>query len=226
MLLNLPNELLFYIFTFTDLRDLYRLLLCSKQTKIMVDIFITWKHKVCIKIFCKYQYFDFGSKIIHGKFIEYYDAKNTIIERSTEYVNGYKHGYEIEFYKSGALLSTSTYVNGKRHGICKTYYNDGRLNTLACYNYDNLHGVYYEYCCNGKVRREVNYYMGRRHGLETIYWECYCFGWPPWSDGYHEDKLCKLRIIYKSIMFDNDIKIYEKTYNKSGNIDKYTKFKQ
>jgi len=71
--------------------------------------------------------------------------------------NGYKHGADITWFKSGQKLRQTYYIDGKRHGVDTEWYD------------------------NGQMCRQMNYKNGKMHGVESQ-WRSLS-SWPGWRVG-------------------------------------------
>jgi len=79
------------------------------------------------------EFFDF--RIIDGvEVITKSCYKNGVNIKSTDMVNGKKHGPEIEFYESGIPKSAKSYSYGERNGLSVFYKEDGSTDYIETHN--------------------------------------------------------------------------------------------
>ncbi len=83
------------------------------------------------------------------------------------YVNGIKHGEEIEYYDNGQINRICYYVNGKLNGESKKYNYDGTLENLEYYEEDCRHGECKYYNENGLLDEVINYINDCMDGNEN-----------------------------------------------------------
>ena len=88
------------------------------------------------------------------------------VVRKYTYVNGEKHGAQVEWFDDGQLFKKHNYVNEKQHGIQRNWNSNGQLSYE--YNYENgkKHGIQRSWNSTGKLNYEHNYVNGKRHGVQ------------------------------------------------------------
>ncbi len=83
-------------------------------------------------------------------------------------LNGYRHGYHIEFFRS-SIQSIKLTRNNSLHGIEIGYYSDGSIRWIRQWQRNKLHGADIDFI-NGKTRWINHRYQGRLHGIEISYY--------------------------------------------------------
>jgi antitoxin component YwqK of YwqJK toxin-antitoxin module len=102
---------------------------------------------------------------MEGMYKSYYNSNDELIMKPKlfcNYVNGIKHGEEIEFYDNQSpgdyqINRICYYVNGKINGESKKYNYDGTLENLEYYEEDCRHGECKYYNENGLLDEVINY---------------------------------------------------------------------
>lgn len=85
----------------------------------------------------------------HGVIILKLDG--TKVTRETNYLQGLKHGKEIEFYENGELASERIYLEGKREKVHRGWYPDGKDRFYYEYENDLMHGNLWEWKPDGSL---------------------------------------------------------------------------
>lgn len=86
---------------------------------------------------------DYDRGRIHGRYIEYDDCGNKLVEAHYQY--GVLHGISKKYAKSNVIASMEEYVEGKLHGI-QSYYRNGKIDHEITYTDGVKNGAYTYYC--------------------------------------------------------------------------------
>lgn len=98
---------------------------------------------------------DYDRGRIHGRYIEYDDFGNKIIDAHYQY--GVLHGICKKYAKSNVIASMGEYVEGKLHGI-QSYYRNGKIDHEITYKDGVKDGAYTYYCpITGAISRIDQY---------------------------------------------------------------------
>lgn len=114
--------------------------------------------------------------------IEYYPSGAVL--SSASYKDGVKHGHFQTFTEEGQVLSTREFKEGVEEGVHLYFYPDGKLKSQIPYQKGLLDGEVRLYHPNGVLKRSITYRMGKRHGLDTLN---YINGSPLLKAEYRED---------------------------------------
>lgn len=94
-----------------------------------------------------------------------YTPERNAPEKTYSYVDGVLNGPYLEFDDRGRIQLAANYRAGQLHGPYGTF-RIGTPTLTATYVDGQLHGPMAEYFSrNGKIKQEVNYKMGKKHGL-------------------------------------------------------------
>ena len=66
---------------------------------------------------------------------------NGQLEYFIPYINGFKNGLAIWWYRNGKLMYETNYENGVYHKFDKFYASDGNLLRVSTFHYRSSHGV-------------------------------------------------------------------------------------
>ena len=95
--------------------------------------------------------------VMEGQYKSYYNEDIIKPKLFCNYVNGVKHGEEIEYYDNNQIAHTCNYVNGDLHGILKRYYSNGNLECEENYEYNYREGASCYYNKNSLLDEVINY---------------------------------------------------------------------
>jgi antitoxin component YwqK of YwqJK toxin-antitoxin module len=101
--------------------------------------------------------------IKHGEEIEYYDNQSPgdyQIARICSYINGKLNGESKQYHYDGKLENLEYYEEDCRQGECKYYNQNGFLNEVINYINDSMDGKYYKYQ-DGILETECEYYYSQ-----------------------------------------------------------------
>ncbi len=104
----------------------------------------------------------------NGVLISNYDL-NTVRSK-IEYVEGKKHGAELQWYKNGDPLLERFYVKGFKTGVHKSWWENGNLKFE--YHFNNrgeFHGTMREWYQSGDFYRSFNYRNGKEVGAQRLW---------------------------------------------------------
>lgn len=76
------------------------------------------------------------------------------------YVCGNKHGFTIEWDRSGNLYHQTAYRHGKLHGASVGWYESGKIRRHVTYVNDKIQGERMKWYSNGQLRERVQYDNG------------------------------------------------------------------
>lgn len=87
----------------------------------------------------------------------------------TKVKEGVKHGLEKVYYNSGELAFKVTNINGKRDGAMHWYDRQGNHLEVIHYQMGKRHGINNIFFADGILRISVNYINDHKEGLEKYY---------------------------------------------------------
>jgi antitoxin component YwqK of YwqJK toxin-antitoxin module len=104
---------------------------------------------------------------LHGKVTAFENGKK---KRETQYVDGLKHGIEIDYYPTGEVWTETTFMSGKEHGEQRHYNSKTkRLDMIRNYKHGVVHGKYQEFANNGEIEHEKTFTEGQLDGVWKMY---------------------------------------------------------
>ncbi|GAA4933458.1 hypothetical protein GCM10023314_02400 [Algibacter agarivorans] len=110
----------------------------------------------------------FNKSPFNGVLVTYYETET--FKSKIEYVEGRKHGYEKQWYRSGDKLIERFYKEGFKTGIHKSWWNDGTQKFEYHFNdKGEFHGIVKEWYKNGKMFRDFNYIAGKEIGRQRMW---------------------------------------------------------
>jgi len=134
-LLDLPYDVLFYLFDIINDPEVFYMLSRSCRTLLQISLDSNIQERAKIRM----------SKQIHQ--VTYSRTVSFFI-----LPNGYKHGEYTEIYNStGQLCEKCFYLDNKMNGEYKAWYSDGTLSEVCYFKNDSLDGEYRSYHMNGRV---------------------------------------------------------------------------
>ena len=108
----------------------------------------------------KIEYYNNGqiSKIIHykngekhGEEIEYFENKENVVEKYSNYNKGLFDGVKIKYSHNNDTLEYETYILGKKNGKCIYYDYKGKIRNVIDFKNDKFDGDYIKYFDNGRI---------------------------------------------------------------------------
>jgi hypothetical protein len=114
--------------------------------------------------------FDTSGNFIHDDTMSFPTGNITIkydngnLHKFSPYLNGLKHGTEIEYYRNGVIKSKTNYKFNEYHGTSEGFYDNGQRRSLIHYKFGRRDSVMRTYHENGKIDRENYYVNGQSEG--------------------------------------------------------------
>lgn len=103
-----------------------------------------------------------------GTLVSYYKTEK--LKSKIQYINGKKHGAEIQWYINGNKLMERFYHEGFKTGIHKSWWEDGKPKFEYHFNQKGeFHGTVKEWYKNGQPYRYCNYVEGKEHGSQRMW---------------------------------------------------------
>jgi hypothetical protein len=93
--------------------------------------------------------------------IEYQCDVSGILIRTTDYLDGMKHGSEIIYQRNGQELQITEYLNDKKNGCKTSYYENGHICSQYTFKDDILDGPFEQYTNSGKCLAIGEYISGK-----------------------------------------------------------------
>jgi antitoxin component YwqK of YwqJK toxin-antitoxin module len=103
----------------------------------------------------------------HGWLVEFY-PDGTLLSRSAV-VDGRLHGLSEGWYSNGQIQIRETYQRGLAHGVRIKWYPDGTTQSVAHLAEGHYHGPYRRWHENGLLAEEVEFQRGHPHGWARSY---------------------------------------------------------
>lgn len=91
---------------------------------------------------------------------KYYYENTKQLKTIIPYVEGYRQGKAINYYKDGIVCLETEYKRGLKHGKYVWNYQNGKPYRVVHYASDILHGTYQEYQRSGKLKFEAEFFRG------------------------------------------------------------------
>lgn len=120
-----------------------------------------------------YKVIPYNNKHKYNGLVLEYSLITGILIKEEPYIDGIMHGLERSWYNSGQPKSTQTYINGKRHGENIEYYPNGVVHEIhnyemgeltgLCQLFSEIHGLKYK--CTYKKGIHVGYARGFDRGV-------------------------------------------------------------
>lgn len=96
-------------------------------------------------------------------------------EKDTEWVHGYKQGYEHGLWRhydsSGRLLMERMYDRGKKVGLLQTWWPNGKRQWLYHFKDDEYEGECMEWNEQGRMIRQMHYQSGQEQGSQKTWYD-------------------------------------------------------
>lgn len=119
----------------------------------------------------------FQNDFLHGRYETYFEENNkskSVLKTIHSFKNGFLDGFCKHFYPNGKLKAQCFFSKNLLCGTLKEYQGSTNLPIKEeKYHNGHLHGPQHYYSSSIPFRRElikkVSYWMGKKHGRETIY---------------------------------------------------------
>ena len=87
------------------------------------------------------------------------------VSHRTDYVNGIKHGYYVQYDYNGNTIEEGEYLNGEQSGTWTGYYPNGEKEREVSFSRGDLHGEVLGYYENGRLELSRKYEFGQFQGV-------------------------------------------------------------
>ena len=109
-----------------------------------------------------------------------YYKKNSKLDKTVQFKDGYKHGFEKFYNDQGRIITIVRYsydnivssenINrtdkkGLKQGVWKTFFSHEQIKTFGSYLNDSLHGYFREYNAKGQVIKNEYYLRGIKQNI-------------------------------------------------------------
>ncbi len=91
---------------------------------------------------------------------KYYYPNSKQLKTIINYVEGYREGKAINYYKDGVVCLETEYRRGLKHGNYVWNYQSGKPYRIIQYANNVFHGTYKEFQRSGKLKIEADFYKG------------------------------------------------------------------